>query len=82
MIGELRPSSTIIIKGLQVTSEEVEEKARDIVGILQMWELSRTDAANIAAAMLRQIKAAPSWVSPLAGTGMIVPGHPGWKGNA
>lgn len=55
------------------------EKAEEIIGILKMWDLDQGDSLIIAEHMVRQIKREKEWSNPLKGTGVMVPGHPGYK---
>lgn len=58
--------------------KETYDKAHDIVDILKMWDISKPDALSITRHMISIIEntADKDWSNPMAGTGMLVPGHP------
>ena len=57
---------------------ETYEKAKEIVEILQLWEITRSDALSIARQMVSSIEKMTddSWGEhQLKGTGLVVPGQ-------
>ena len=65
----------------QLSAVEIKTRAVDIVEILRMWDIPLTSALAIAHAMAAIIETTPikAWTNPLEGTGLSVPGNPGYN---
>lgn len=58
---------------------QVDEKAREVIEIFQMWGITQEDAERIGKIIASKARDATNWKNPLKGTGLTVPGNPNWK---
>lgn len=59
-----------------ISRMEIIAKAKDIVGVLQMWDINQADSLAIIREMMLQAGAISpaNWTNPLEGTGLKVVG--------
>jgi hypothetical protein len=60
--------------GNNMSTDQVDTKARELLEIMKMWDISRTDSYRIARAMMNVAKndTDEAWINPLKGTGLKI----------
>jgi hypothetical protein len=64
----------IMATGNNMSTDQVDTKARELLEIMKMWDISRTDSYRIARAMMNVAKndTDEAWINPLKGTGLKI----------
>ena len=55
-----------------LTNAQIAEKGQELIGCLQMWDISKSDSLVIAQYMAKRISDANEWINPLTGSGMKI----------